>query len=96
MASLRKIIIYEFIRTVLLFFVTCTYFGTSIYNFLILGSMILFSVAQTIERYQKQVKEIGINHKGDANSQVNQTFFHFIVWLKLVVLIHILGFTNCG
>ncbi|XP_010433968.1 PREDICTED: agamous-like MADS-box protein AGL19 [Camelina sativa] len=27
------------------------------------------SIAKTIERYQRRIKEIGINHKGDANSQ---------------------------
>ncbi|XP_010439257.1 PREDICTED: agamous-like MADS-box protein AGL19 isoform X2 [Camelina sativa] len=27
------------------------------------------SIAKTIERYQRRIKEIGINHRGDANSQ---------------------------
>lgn len=53
-------------------------------HFRFFGSyLILFSIAKTIERYKRRVKEIGLNHKRDDNSQVIRTLSQSLIYYVL-------------
>ena len=50
--------------------------------------LIIFSIANTIERYQRRVKETGLNHKRDDNSQVIITLYESLILVMLRINSH--------